>query len=190
MADEKEYSFTELAQLLDVKEATVRRWRAHGRRGVQLAVSNEGEFPGRRGYLVPASSVREFLDRNPKLMTDAMRESLEEHEAAETDVATAEGAVEEAPVAGEGNATGAPAGEVSPALPGYVLRSRALGHAAAYDMHDDLALAAPATDDAERAAAVMRDLLDEKLAERAQLLERLEQVENEIDVLARFVEQA
>lgn len=72
-----DYTVPDLARLLNVNEETVRRWRIRGRNGVRLEVPHADEFPGRKGYVVPASSVREFLAHNPSLMTDAMEASLE-----------------------------------------------------------------------------------------------------------------
>ena len=72
----REFTVAEIAELLDVNEETVRRWRIRGRNGVQLAVPSVGDRPGRKGYRITSGAVRHFLAMNPSLMTVAMQEAL------------------------------------------------------------------------------------------------------------------
>ena len=77
MSVEREFTVSELAQLFGRNEETVRRWRIRGRNGVQLMIPSADDHPGRRGYLIPASAVRAFLEKNPTLTTVAIRRALE-----------------------------------------------------------------------------------------------------------------
>lgn len=157
--DTKEYTVAELARLLNVNEETVRRWRIRGRNGVRLEVPHADEFPGRKGYTVPAASIERFLVHNTGLMTEAMRASL---------------AGEDAPAAsGSGRDTSAASG--------------AFLKAATVDMLGDLRPSeASGGIDQDRAALVMHGLLEEKRAQRERLLAQLSQVEEEIQVLRQY----
>lgn len=73
----REFTVADIAELLDVNEETVRRWRIRGRNGVQLMVPSAGERPGRKGYRITEEALRRFLDKNPSLMTPAMRGELD-----------------------------------------------------------------------------------------------------------------
>lgn len=85
MAVEREFTVSELAQLFGRNEETVRRWRIRGRNGVQLMIPSADDHPGRRGYLIPASAVRAFLEKNPTLTTVAIRRALEGEDIAPDD---------------------------------------------------------------------------------------------------------
>ena len=93
----REFTVSEIAEKLDVNEETVRRWRIRGRNGVQLVVPSAGERPGRKGYRITEDALRRFLDKNPTLMTPAMRRALD---GAEEPPAARE-QTEQAPVRGE-----------------------------------------------------------------------------------------
>lgn len=72
---EKVFSVEELAQLCQVNEETVRRWRNIGVRGIFLKSTEETVVRG-KPLLFTAEAVREFAAANPKVMTAALQEAL------------------------------------------------------------------------------------------------------------------
>lgn len=206
----REFTVAEIAELLDVNEETVRRWRIRGRNGVQLAVPSAGDRPGRKGYRITSGAVRHFLAMNPSLMTVAMQEALAQDGASPQTATSAVPQAGATPAAGAA-AIGAGVGTAlgMTALPALGMASPLLGAAAAglsfLGARRHSAQAAPqgvdgpesgaseaAEPDAQvhpreaREQAVMRSLLEEKLAVRAELEERLRAVNEEIDVLAAY----
>jgi len=80
------FSVAELSQLCGVKPTTVRRWRTDGLNGVKLIPHDSeerGEDCDRSGsyLLFTVDTVREFVLRNPRIMTPALRKALEECDA-------------------------------------------------------------------------------------------------------------
>lgn len=69
----KMYTVGELAVLLEVDEETVRRWRYRGRNGAYLECL-VGQ--GKAGHRITAEALERFLEVNPGLMTEKLRNSL------------------------------------------------------------------------------------------------------------------
>lgn len=153
----REYTVIELAKLMGVNEETVRRWRIRGRNGVQLMVPSAGDRPGRKGYRISEGALRRFLSMNPSLITPELEDALGEERGTLAHM-----------LAFRPEATASE--HVMPASePDEPLRPDAP------DRKSD--------DPVAREHAVMRQLLNEKLALREDLLRRLDQVDEEIAVL-------
>ena len=201
----REFTVAEIAELLGVNEETVRRWRIRGRNGVQLAVPSVGDRPGRKGYRITSDAVEHFLAMNPSLMTVAMQEALAQdgaspQTASQTGAAAAPGSALGAGVGSALGMTAVPALSMASPLLGAAaagisfLGARRRGAQAVSQGADSPESGAPETTERNaqvrpheaREQAVMRSLLEEKLAVRAELEERLRAVNEEIDVLAAY----
>lgn len=205
----REFTVAEIAELLGVNEETVRRWRIRGRNGVQLAVPSVGDRPGRKGYRITSDAVEHFLAMNPSLMTVAMQEALAQDGTSPQTVPQAASQAGAAPALGASAGAGVGAALGMTALPALGMASPLLGAAAAgisflgarrrgaqavSQGTDGLMSGASGTAESDaqvhpdeaREKAVMRSLLEEKLAVRAELEERLRAVNEEIDVLAAY----
>lgn len=69
----KMFTVGELAALMEVDEETVRRWRYRGRNGVFLECL-VGQ--GKAGHRITAEALERFLEMNPGLMTEELKNSL------------------------------------------------------------------------------------------------------------------
>lgn len=205
----REFTVAEIAELLGVNEETVRRWRIRGRNGVQLAVPSVGDRPGRKGYRITSEAVEHFLAMNPSLMTVAMQEALAQDGTSPQTAPQTASQAGTAPALGASAGAGVGAALGMTALPALGMASPLLGAAAAgisflgarrrgaqavSQGTDGLMPGASGTAESDaqvhpdeaREKAVMRSLLEEKLAVRAELEERLRAVNEEIDVLAAY----
>lgn len=207
METEREFTISELAQLFGRNEETVRRWRIRGRNGVKLAIPSANDHPGRRGYLIPASAVRAFLEKNPTLTTVAIAQALADGDSATEAEPSPKS---ESSQLGAGALFSAPSAVAIPPLFGGVMggiadvlarkhmnasatitKEAAIAEAAAPDASS---IDSQETDNEEpsfdRTSVVMRGLLAEKLSRREELLLELKHVEEEIAVLTTLSEDA
>ena len=201
METKREFTISELAQLFGRNEETVRRWRIRGRNGVKLAIPSANDHPGRRGYLIPASAVRAFLEKNPTLTTVAITQALADGDSATEDEPSPKSEADRPAAAA---AFSAPSMAAVPPLFGGIVGGIAdvlarkhmnapttTPEAAAPDA---LNADSRETDDEEpssdRTSVVMRGILAEKLSRREELLLELKHVEEEIAVLTTLSEDA
>lgn len=201
MESEREFTISELAQLFGRNEETVRRWRIRGRNGVKLAIPSANDHPGRRGYLIPASAVRAFLEKNPTLTTVAIAQALAGGDAATEAEPSPES---ESGQRGAGALFSAPSAAAIPPLFGGIVGGIAdvLARKHMSVPATTPETAAPDTPNADsqetdneepssdRTSVVMRGLLAEKLSRREELLLELKHVEEEIAVLTTLSEDA
>lgn len=77
--DKKLFSVAELSKLGAVVPATVRRWRSEGLNGIKLVPYHEEESGCEKPnsfLLFSRETVRDFVQRNPRVMTDELRAAL------------------------------------------------------------------------------------------------------------------
>lgn len=201
MESEREFTISELAQLFGRNEETVRRWRIRGRNGVKLAIPSANDHPGRRGYLIPASAVRAFLEKNPTLTTVAIAQALADGDAATEAEPSPES---ESSQRGASALFSAPSAAAIPPLFGGIVGGIADVLARKHMSAPETTTEATAPDtpnadsqetdneepSSDRTSVVMRGLLAEKLSRREELLLELKHVEEEIAVLATLSEDA